>query len=132
MQSGESISTGTRTILVVDDEPGVRSLLSDVLTEEGYAVMLASDGKKAWDVLSSRAGLDMVITDLVMPNQEGIETIRAIRARFPQVKIIAMSGAFGGKFLRMAKGLGADATLHKPVAPGDLLRTVAGLLATFC
>ena len=121
-------STQTRTILVVDDEPAVRIFLSDILTREGYRVLVAPDGRRACEILNDCADLDLVITDLIMPNQEGIETIRAMRLQAPQLGIIAISGAFGGKFLRMAKGLGADATLTKPVSIQELNRTIEDVL----
>jgi len=118
-----------RTILVVDDEDSIRGLFHELLTAEGYRVLVASDGRQACEILHRGMDLDLVITDLVMPNQEGIETIRAIRQQYPNVKIIAISGAFGGKFLRMAKLLGADATLTKPVPPDELCDAVAALLS---
>ncbi len=118
-----------RTILVVDDEDSIRVLFRELLTAAGYRVLVASDGRQACDMLHQGLHLDLVITDLVMPNQEGIETIRAIRQQFPHVRILAISGAFGGKFLRMAKLLGADAILTKPIPPDQLCSTVAELLA---
>ncbi len=121
--------SGPQTILVVDDEDSIRVLFRELLAAEGYRVLVASDGRQACELLHQGVNLDLVITDLVMPNQEGIETIRAIRQQFPHVRILAISGAFGGKFLRMAKLLGADATLSKPIPPDQLCRTVAALLA---
>jgi CheY-like chemotaxis protein len=110
-------------VLVVDDEEGIRGLFARILTGGGYEVSVAADGDQAQ--ISLEAGsYDLVITDLVMPNREGIETIRTIRQGYPGVKIIAISGAFGGSFLKAATLLGADATLLKPVDPGQLLETV--------
>ena len=74
--------------------------------------------------------IDLVVTDLVMPGKEGIETIQALRLEQPEMKIVAVSGAFGGAFLQVAKGLGADATLKKPVSSSDLTATVAAMLLT--
>ncbi len=74
-------------------------------------------------VLRSRS--DLAVTDLVMPGQGGIDTIRALHREHPTVKTIAMSGAFGGQFLRTAELLGADATLSRPVLPERLISTVA-------
>jgi CheY-like chemotaxis protein len=123
------LESGPQTILVVDDEDSIRGLFRELLTAQGYRVVVASDGRQACEMLRQGVILDLVITDLVMPNQEGIETIRAIREQFPGVRILAISGAFGGKFLRMAKLLGADATLMKPIPPDQLYTTVAELLA---
>ena len=71
---------------------------------------------------------DLVVIDLVMPGQEGIETIRALRRKVPHIGIIAISGAFGGQFLKLAGMLGADTVVHKPVTAETLLAKVAGVL----
>jgi len=112
-------------ILVADDEAGVRSFLREVLEQDRYEVLEAVDGKEAHSLAGQ---VDLVITDLVMPEQEGIETIRALRREVPGVGIIATSGAFGGLFLKAAKTLGADAVLAKPVTPELLLAKVAEVL----
>jgi CheY-like chemotaxis protein len=112
---------------VADDETGVRCFLRKVLEDGGYEVIEAADGKRAFRQARA-AQVDVVITDLVMPEQEGIETIRALRRETPGVAIIAISGAFGGQFLETAQMLGADAVLHKPVDAELLLATVAELL----
>jgi PAS domain S-box-containing protein len=114
-------------ILVVDDEAGVRGFLCSALREGGYEVTEAADGKQALRQALA-GGVDLVITDLVMPEQEGIETIRALRRDMPGVGIIAISGAFGGQFLKTARMLGADAVLDKPVSPGLLSVKVAEVL----
>jgi PAS domain S-box-containing protein len=114
-------------ILVVDDEPGVRSYLRAVLVKGGYEVSEAGDGKEALRLALAEPP-ELVITDLVMPEQEGIETIQALRLRLPEVAIIAISGAFGGQFLSMAKTLGADLVLDKPVSAEVLLANVAEVL----
>jgi PAS domain S-box-containing protein len=114
-------------ILVADDEAGVRGFLRKVLEEGGYEVIEAVDGKQA--LQQARAGhVDLVITDLVMPGQEGIETIRALRREVPGVGIIAISGAFGGQFLKVAQMMGAAAVLNKPVSAELLLARVAEVL----
>jgi PAS domain S-box-containing protein len=122
-----SLPSTPRSILVVDDEEGVRTLLQEVLGER-YRVLVAGDGREALETISVEPDLDLVITDLVMPNVEGIETIQAIRKMSPGMKIIAMSGALGGHFLKSAKALGADATLVKPIRPDRLQETVGELL----
>jgi CheY-like chemotaxis protein len=92
-----------------------------------WRVTEAADGKQALRQALA-GGVDLVITDLVMPEQEGIETIRALRRGLPGVGIIAISGAFGGQFLKTARMLGADAVLNKPVSPGLLSVKVAEVL----
>jgi DNA-binding response OmpR family regulator len=114
-------------ILVADDEAAVRGFLRFVLEGAGYHVIEAADGKQA--LRQARAGrVDLVITDLVMPELEGIETIQALRREVPGVGIIAVSGAFEGQFLPVAEMMGADAVLTKPVSPESLLATVAKVL----
>ena len=114
-------------IVVADDEAGVRGFLRTVLEDAGYEVMEAANGKQA--LKEARAGrVDLVITDLVMPEQEGIETIRALRKDVAGIGIIAISGAFGGQFLEVARMLGAQAVLSKPVSAELLLAKVAEVL----
>ncbi|HTX75666.1 MAG TPA: response regulator, partial [Terracidiphilus sp.] len=121
-----SHSAAPRSVLVVDDQESIRELFQGVLGKT-YKVILASDGKEALAILH-REAVDLVITDVVMPNAEGLETIQAIRGMRSNVRIIAMSGAFGGSFLKHAQLLGADATLSKPVSPEALFETVRSLL----
>jgi len=114
-------------ILVADDEAGIRGFLRMVLEDGGYEVIEAADGKQA--LKEMRAGrVDLAILDLVMPEQEGIETIGALRKEAPDVGIIAMSGAFGGQFLKVARLLGAQAALMKPLSADLLLAKVAEVL----
>jgi DNA-binding NarL/FixJ family response regulator len=115
------------TILLVDDEALVRHTLEASLRLNGYVVLHAGDGDEALDVLAA-ASVDLVVTDLAMPGREGIETIIEIRRRFPHVKVIALSGVFGGFYLGMARQLGADAALSKPVRTELLRRTVNDVL----
>ena len=114
-------------ILVADDEAAVRGFLREALEEAGYGVVEAANGKQALD--EARAGrFDLVVTDLVMPKQEGIETIRALRKEMPAVGIIAITGKFEGPYLQMVQLLGADAVLTKPISPDLLLAKVAEVL----
>ncbi len=115
------------TILVVDDESGIRNLFMAILGEDNR-VLLASDGAEALEILRSGEVPDLVITDMVMPNHDGTETLRAVRKLCPRTKIIAMSGAFGGQFMKTIELLGANATLVKPIDPDQLLATVESLL----
>ncbi|MEO7648963.1 MAG: response regulator [Bryobacteraceae bacterium] len=114
------------SILVVDGNAGVRNLLRELLTAGGYAVREAENGLAALLELQTQR-VDIVITDLAMPEQEGVEIIRRLRGQ-KDVKIIAMSGAFGGDLLKTAKALGADAILRKPLDAGVLLEHVRELL----
>jgi len=121
-------------ILVADDEAAVRSALRAMLEQGGYEVIEAVDGKQA--LQQARAGgVDLVITDIVMPEQEGIETIQALRKELPGIGIIAISGRsiserFEAPYLKMAEMLGADAVLAKPIGGELLLARVAEVLAS--
>jgi CheY-like chemotaxis protein len=117
------------TILVVDDEPGIRHLLRKLLTGVSYRVLEAGNGREALQQVAT-SQVDLVIMDLVMPELEGIETIQALRRTLPQLKIIAMSGQFAGPMLRAAEHLGAQASLVKPIDQDDLLDAVARLMAS--
>jgi CheY-like chemotaxis protein len=118
-------------ILIVDDEPDILVILDRMLRKMNHETVLAGNGKEAVRRLQE-CTVDLVITDLIMPESEGIETIAQIRKRWPSVKIIAMSG--GGRqspvpYLAVAATLGADATLAKPFERSDLsaaLRHVLG------
>jgi CheY-like chemotaxis protein len=114
-------------ILIVDDDDRVRAWLREVLEGAGHKVREAANGKEALDLLQHDT-VDLFITDLVMPEQEGIETVRLLRYSYPDLKIITISGAFGPLFLRMTKVLGAKAALQKPIGVQKLLETVNEVL----
>lgn len=101
------------TVLVADDDPALRGFVRHVLSESGFRVLEAGDGAEAL-TLARRHKVDLVITDLIMPDREGIETIQTFAERHPEVPLIAMSGGRGERFLEMAGKLGACAVLHKP------------------
>ena len=118
-------------VLVIDDEAAIRYTLQLLLEDSGFAVTVASKGREGMAAFRANP-TDLVLTDILMPEQEGIETILQIRGEYPQAKIIAMSG--GGRigntdFLRMAEGLGADATIAKPFEIEALLDLMQSLLA---
>ncbi len=115
------------TILVVDDDPGIRKLLRNVLTGVSYQVLEADNGREA-ERLVETSEIDLVIMDLAMPEQEGIETIQILRRTRPRLKIIAMSGVFAGSMLRAAEHLGAQASIPKPIQPDELLDVIARLM----
>lgn len=113
-------------ILVVDDDVRIRELIVDTLSGEGYIVVEAAEGGEG--IAKFRAHpFDLIITDLYMPEKEGLETIVELRREFPQLKILAISGARTEQ-LRIAKMLGADATLSKPFDLIDLIDAVDELL----
>ena len=110
-------------ILVIDDEVPARRFVAMALEKQGHAVSEAADGAEALRVMAERS-IALVITDLLMPETDGIETILELRRRYPATKIIAISGGgeyqSGAGFLRAAESLGADRTLTKsPITPAD-------------
>ena len=124
-----SIQPGTwrGKVLAVDDDEAVLTLLLKVLSDAGYEVSTAQDGAEALRIAQTQS-FDLLLTDLVMPDQDGIEVIRNIRKQQPNLRIIAISGAFGGTMLPAAKLLGAHATLPKPCSPSHLLATLRKVL----
>jgi len=117
-------------ILVTDDDADLRSTLEKLLKLRGYSVHVGRDGLEGAKLLSQNR-YDLLITDIVMPNQEGLESIIQARKRYPELKIIAMSGA--GKtstevYLRVAKNVGAHAVFQKPWNPREMLAKVEELV----
>jgi DNA-binding response OmpR family regulator len=117
-------------IVVIDDEEPIRRVLRLALERAGYEVETASDGDVGIRYCRER-DTDAVITDLVMPDKEGIETIQELRRDFPDVKIIAISG--GGQispesYLSIAERIGADRTFEKPIDTKELVTAVGELL----
>ncbi|MFW6092480.1 MAG: response regulator [Pseudomonadota bacterium] len=117
-------------ILVIDDDPSVREVIREMLQVEGHEVSIAENGREALDELAAREH-DLIITDLIMPEQEGIETITEIRRRDAGIPIVAISGGgrLGpGDYLETARFIGADATLAKPFGRQELIAIVDSLL----
>jgi PAS domain S-box-containing protein len=117
-----------RAVLVVDDDPRVRNLFPELLGGD-FEVLIAADGREAIEIARRERRLDLLITDLFMPHHDGIETLQVIRERRPGIPVIAISGAFGGQFLKAAERFGVDATLQKPIQRDLLLGTIATVLA---
>jgi two-component system, chemotaxis family, chemotaxis protein CheY len=119
------------SILVIDDEAPMRRSVAMALEKRGHALSEAADGAEALRILAARS-IDLVITDLLMPETDGIETILELRRLYPATKIIAISGGgdyqSGKGFLRAAESLGADRTLAKPFEFRELLPAVEALL----
>jgi CheY-like chemotaxis protein len=120
-----------KRILVIDDEAPIRDLVREMLELEGYVVKTAPNGKAGLQ-LFRKEPTDLIITDIFMPEMEGLETIRELHRDFPDVKIIAISG--GGEsgmlsFLSYAQRFGALRTLKKPFTRHELLKTINELLA---
>jgi CheY-like chemotaxis protein len=117
-------------ILVVDDNVRLRAVVRDILTQAGHEVETAGNGIEACQILK-RLPVDLLITDIIMPDQEGIQTIISLRRDYPGLRIIAMSGDGcdnAGFYLEMAREFGADITLHKPFSRAQIIEAVEGLL----
>ncbi len=119
-------------ILLVDDDNLVRTSLSYALEDAGHNVVQAVNGDDGLAMLD-RDGFDLVVLDILMPEREGIETIREIRKKWSTLPVLAISG--GDKtgwsdFLRMASALGANDTMAKPFTANDFVERVAKLLAS--
>jgi DNA-binding NtrC family response regulator len=117
-----------RTILVIDDDEDYRLLVRTLLVRAGYRVLEASNGLAGLRFVA-QTRVDLLITDMIMPEHEGVETILIVRHMHPQLKVVAMSGVTGCReYLDMADRLGANATLEKGVLPKLLVGTVRSLI----
>jgi DNA-binding response OmpR family regulator len=118
------------SILLVDDDEQFRVMLSEALISEGFLVREASDGSQGLKHYAERP-TDLVITDLVMPEKEGLEMIVEIKQLHSEVKIIAMSGGGRGSsqnYLKMAKAFGARLVLAKPFTHREMLEAISQVL----
>ncbi|MBN2280044.1 MAG: response regulator [Candidatus Marinimicrobia bacterium] len=114
-------------VLVIDDDVWINKMIIKVLQTEGFEVFSGFDGKEGLRILHQNTDIDLIITDIVMPEKEGIETIIDVRKEFKNIKIIAISG--GGKlkpegYLLLARKLGADNILKKPFDNDELIAMV--------
>jgi DNA-binding NtrC family response regulator len=115
-------------VLVIDDDPLIRQMARRILEGSGHLVIEAENGAIGLEQLEENS-VALVLTDIVMPNKEGIETIQDIRRSHPDVKVIAMSGSGAHQlYLDTATKLGAHATLNKPFRPDDLREIVGRVL----
>jgi CheY-like chemotaxis protein len=118
------------SILIIDDEPQIRSMIRLVLERAGYTVIEATDGVEGIRRFHENP-VNLIITDLIMPNKDGIGMIIELKKEFPDIKIIAMSGGGLNRpegYLRGAQKLGAACTLSKPINRQELLRAVKDTL----
>lgn len=116
-------------VLVIDDDEQLRGMLRAMLDRAGYEVSVAGDGRQGLKTLETKR-VDVVITDIVMPDMEGLEVIMALRRKYSDMKIIAISG--GGRndphgYLNVATALGANSTLTKPFSREELLSALKEL-----
>jgi DNA-binding NtrC family response regulator len=119
-------------VLVIDDDPAVRTTIEIVLKREGHNVVLANNGQKGL-LLFQANQFDLLIVDIFMPDMDGLETIGLVHKHRPGTPIIVISGYYTGTgpapdFLNMATKLGAFCSLQKPFRPVELLTAVARCL----
>jgi len=120
-------------ILVIDDQENIRNVLKKLLLLDGYEVDIAKDGKAGLKMVRLD-GYDLVITDICMPEQDGLEVIMELKQQFPDIRIIVMTGGGAkldiGHLLKMSKYMGADRVFPKPLDFMELKAAVSELLAT--
>lgn len=125
----DKVSADVHILLIEDDRPLLLGM-ARAFTQAGAKVSLAADGAEGLKQFMITSP-DLVVTDIIMPDREGIETILAMKAARPEVPILAVSGGGqtpAGEFLTLAKGLGADAVLAKPFRAGQLLEAARLLI----
>jgi DNA-binding response OmpR family regulator len=117
-------------ILIVEDDADLREMIAVSLTRRKFTVMEAKDGKEA--IMHFKPSItDLVVTDIIMPEEDGLKVIMTLREMKPSLRIIAISG--GGKagpasYLNLAKALGADAVFPKPFSINELVGRIESLL----
>ena len=121
----------TKSILLIDDDKVLRTTIAEFLTSEGYTVIEAENGFIGADLLNKNR-VSLVITDILMPERDGLSIIMKVRDSFPNTPVIAMSG--GNSFqkfdtLKYADALGADKILPKPFKIRDLAEAVKKTIA---
>lgn len=119
-------------ILVIEDDQRMRQLMKYRLEREGHSVTDAPGGREGLEYFAQHP-FDLVITDIIMPDQDGIETITALRERNPEIKIIAVSGGgavSGHHYLALARKLGAYDIIGKPFRWEDMVRVVEHALGS--
>jgi CheY-like chemotaxis protein len=121
-----------RRVIVIDDNNDLRELMCEILRQAGFDAECAADGQEGLAVQRARPA-EVVITDIFMPNQDGIETIALFRKEFPGLKIIVMSGdakvAKDSTYFMTAREIGVDAVLPKPFDEDELLQMIQKVLA---
>jgi DNA-binding response OmpR family regulator len=116
-------------ILVIDDDEPIREMMTVILRHHGHTVISVPDGRKAFQHLNV-SKVDLVITDVIMPEVDGVEVLRRLRISHPTLPIITVSGnPTGAMFLKMAKTLGARCTIAKPFEAVALINAVNDVLA---
>lgn len=117
-------------ILLIEDDVSLRNVLADMLERNGYDVAVASDGEEGSRIYDETLP-DLVITDIIMPKKGGLLTIQYLKEKYPEVKIIAISGGGvldAGQYLGISENLRADRSFEKPFSNKELLQAVKELI----
>lgn len=117
-------------VMIVEDDTSLREMLREALEKRKYTVITASDGREALAKFKPSV-IDLVITDLLMPEEDGLKVIMKVREAKPETKIIAISGggkAGPGSYLHIARKLGADQVFSKPFLPSELIQKVKEII----
>ena len=116
-------------VLIVDDEPDIREVIGSMLLAAGYDVVEQESGAAALSAVNG-GGFDVVITDVLMPDVDGVAIVQAVRRKEPNCRVIAISGGSSrmpaAVGLRLTEAFGADAVLYKPFSRAELLAAVNG------
>ena len=113
-------------ILVIEDDDSMRMMFHEMLEMAGHEVVEARDGDEAF--IRCRHGIvDLIITDLIMPQRSGFEIIQGLKREFPELKVIAVTG-WGRHLLPLARDFGADRMFEKPIGQDDLIGAIGELL----
>jgi CheY-like chemotaxis protein len=124
-----SPSTDFETVLVCDDDEGVRRLMADVLGLRGYTILHAADGREALAVVEAWSRpIDLLVTDLVMPGFGGVELASELRKRYPHIHVLYVSGYTDDRGVLSGSFEPRTAFLAKPFRPGDLTEAVCSLI----
>ena len=110
-------------ILVIDDSDDTRETIREMLERGGHEVLEAANGKEGLQMIEQHAP-DVVVTDILMPEMEGIETIQSIAKTYPELPVIAITGSTDTPYLEVALKLGAVYGLHKPFKQAEFLSII--------
>ncbi len=125
---GQVIDAGIGSILVVDDEPIIRDLLAHIVEREGFRVLVAGNGREAMDVMAKQR-ISMVITDLMMPEMNGLELLVEVKDRFPGTPVILVTGRRTEAAREEAISAGADGYITKPFKNLEIAQKIESLLS---
>jgi len=121
--------SGSETVLAVDDDPSLLELLQEVLTPQGYKVLIASSGEEALKISTSQLEkIDLLLTDVLLPGIKGQDLAKELQTRCPDVNVLFMSGYVCPSMAHSNSAKKLEAFIQKPFSPNSLLRKMRNLL----